>query len=118
MRFMIIIHSNENADKNASKQEQEAIFGAYMKYTEDLAKAGVMLAGEALHPSAQNSARVTTQDGKRKVTDGPFTEAKELVGGFYVVQVKNKEEAIEWAARCPGCKYGTIEVREVMEFPK
>jgi hypothetical protein len=118
MRFLIIISSDENADKTATPKEREEVFGAYMKYTEDLGKAGVMLAGEALHPSSKNGARVSVKNGKRNVTDGPFAEAKEVVGGYYLIQVKSKEEAIEWGARCPGAQYGTIEVREVMEFPK
>ncbi len=116
MRYLIVISSNEAAEAKATKEEQEQVFGAYMKYTEDLRKAGVMLAGDALESSAKG-ARVTLQGGKRKVTDGPFAEAKEVIGGYYLIQVKSKEEAIEWASRCPGAQYGEVEVREVMEIP-
>jgi len=116
MRYMIVITSDEKAEASATPEQQQQVFGAYMKYSEDLRKAGVMLAGDALEGSAKG-ARVTVQGGKRKVTDGPFAEAKEVIGGYYLIQVKSKEEAIEWAARCPGAQYGAVEVREVMEIP-
>jgi len=115
MRFMILISGNDGGEICAPVGQEAELFAAFDKYTQDLQKAGVLLAGEALLP-ADRGARVRVRDGKRTVTDGPFSEAKEVIGGFYLVQVKSKAEAIEWAARCPGALDGTIEVREVMEF--
>jgi hypothetical protein len=116
MRYMILIASDEAAEAKATQADREQVFGAYMKYTEDLRKAGVMLAGDALQ-GTDKGARVVVREGKRKVTDGPFAEAKEVIGGYYLIQVKSKEEAIEWASRCPGAQHGGVEVREVMEIP-
>jgi hypothetical protein len=86
-----------------------------MKYNESLQKAGVLLALDGLHPPSAG-ARVSFAGGKAKVTDGPFAEAKEVVGGYWMIQVKSKAEAIEWASRCPGRDNETIEVRQVHEF--
>jgi len=88
---------------------------AMMKYNEALQKAGVLLALDGLHPPSMG-ARVSFSGGKPKVTDGPFAEAKEVVGGYWMIQVKSKEEAIEWASRCPGSDNEVIEVRQVQEF--
>ena len=86
-----------------------------MKYNEALAKAGVLLALDGLHPPSMG-ARISFSGGKSTVTDGPFIEAKEVVGGYWMIQVKSREEAIEWASRCPGSENETIEVRQVQEF--
>jgi hypothetical protein len=88
---------------------------AMMKYNESLQKAGVLLALDGLHPPSMG-ARVSFPGGKPKVTDGPFIEAKEVVGGYWMIQVKSKEEAIEWASRCPASDNGIIEIRQVQEF--
>jgi hypothetical protein len=120
MRYMILISGDEKAVKNMSPEEGQQITAAYMKYTDDLKKAGVLLAGDPLHQTSKG-ARITVAGGKRKVIDGPFTEAKEVLGGYYLIHVKSKEEAIEWASRCPGAHYpdrgAYVEVREVMELP-
>jgi hypothetical protein len=119
MRFMILIAGDEKAIETMSKEEGQQVKAAYMKYTDDLRKAGVLLAGDPLQQTAKG-ARVTVSAGKRKVVDGPFAEAKEVLGGYYLIQVKSKDEAIEWAARCPGAHYpdrAYVEVREVMEIP-
>jgi hypothetical protein len=119
MRFMILIAGDEKAVKNMSPEEGQQVAASYMKYTDELKKAGVLLAGDPLHQTSKG-ARVTVSGGKRKVVDGPFTEAKEVLGGYYLIQVKSKEEAIEWATRCPGAHYpdrAYVEVREVMEIP-
>jgi hypothetical protein len=111
MRYLILIAGDENCDDDIS--------AAYVKYTEDLKASGVLLAGEALQPSGKGGARVTVTAGKRRVTDGPFSEAKELVGGYYLIEVRSREEAIEWAARCPAAQhpeYGYAELREVIDF--
>ena len=86
-----------------------------MKYNESLQKAGVLLALDGLHPPSMG-ARVSFPGGKPKVTDGPFTEAKEVLGGYWMIQVKSKEEAIEWASRCPASDNEVIEVRQVQEM--
>ena len=85
------------------------------KYNEDLGKAGVLLALDGVHPPSMG-ARVTFSGGKAQVTDGPFAEAKEVFGGFWILQVKSREEAIEWAMRCPASDNETIEIRQVIEF--
>jgi hypothetical protein len=88
---------------------------AMMEYNKTLQKAGVLLALDGLHPPSMG-ARVTFEGGKTKVTDGPFPEAKEVVGGYWMIQVKSREEAIEWAKRIPGAAHETVELRQVMEF--
>jgi hypothetical protein len=88
---------------------------AMMKYNESLQKAGAMVALDGLHPPSMG-ARVTFPGGKPKVTDGPFAEAKEVIGGYWIIQVKSKEEAIEWAKRCPASENEIIEVRQVQEM--
>jgi hypothetical protein len=103
----------ENA-KPGTMPDPEAV-AAMMKYNESLQKAGVLLALDGLHPPSMG-VRVTFSGGKPKVTDGPFAEAKEVLGGYWMIQVKSKEEAIEWASRCPASEDEVIEVRQVHEF--
>jgi hypothetical protein len=86
-----------------------------MKYNEELQKAGVLLALDGLHPPSMG-ARVTFKGGKPKITDGPFSEAKEVLGGYWMINVKSKDEAVAWAARCPAGENETIEVRQVQEM--
>jgi hypothetical protein len=117
MQFMIVINSDEKAQAKATVEQQKEMHAAYMKYTSDLKSAGVMLGGEGLEPSA-SGARISFKEGHRVVTDGPFTEAKEVVGGFYLIDVKSRDEAIEWASKCPGAKLAGVEVRSVMMMPK
>ena len=88
---------------------------AMMKYNESLQKAGVLLALDGLHPPSMG-ARVSFAGGKPKVTDGPYAEAKEVLGGYWVIDVRSKEEAIEWAKRCPGAENEVIEIRQVQEM--
>jgi hypothetical protein len=88
---------------------------AMMKYNDSLQKAGVLLALDGLHPPSMG-ARVSFASGTPKVTDGPFAEAKEVLGGYWMIQVKSKDEAIEWAKRCPGSPNEVIEVRQVQEM--
>jgi hypothetical protein len=88
---------------------------AMMKYNESLQKAGVLLGLDGLHPPSMG-ARVTFTGGKAKVTDGPFAESKEVIGGYWMIQVKSKEEALEWASRCPGGDNEVIEARQVQEM--
>jgi hypothetical protein len=88
---------------------------AMMKYNESLQKAGALVTLDGLHPPSMG-ARVTFRGGTPKVTDGPFAEAKEVIGGYWIIQVKSKEEAIEWAKRCPASENEIIEVRQVQEM--
>ena len=111
MRFMLIVRADRNTEAGVlPSQELLTAMGAY---NEELVKAGVMLAGEGLHPSSKG-ARVRFEGGKRTVTDGPFAETKELIAGFWLIQVKSLEEAIEWVKRAP-MEESEIEIRQVHE---
>jgi hypothetical protein len=111
MRFMLIVRADRNTEAGVlPSQEVLAAMGAY---NEDLVKAGVMLAGEGLHPSSRG-ARVRFEGSRRTVIDGPFTETKELIAGFWLIQVKSREEAIEWVKRAP-LQESEIEIRQVYE---
>src|SRR5262249_55450808 len=105
-------------DSEAGKMPDETMLTEMGKFNEELVKAGVMLAGEGLHPSSRG-ARVRFSGSKRTVIDGPFAETKELIAGFWLLQVKSKEEAIEWIKRCPnpfsGGQESEIEIRQVFE---
>lgn len=112
MRFMMLVKADK--DSEAGVLPSQELLTEMGKYNETLVKAGVLLAGEGLHPSSRG-ARVTFSAGKSTVTDGPFTEAKELIAGFWLIQVKSKEEASEWARRVP-FREGEIEIRQVFEI--
>src|SRR5919109_5520037 len=115
MRFMILVKADKNSEAGALPDEK--ILTEMTKFNEELVKAGVMLAGEGLHPSSKG-ARVRFSGKQRTVIDGPFPETKELIAGFWLWQVKSKEEAIEWVKRCPNPSPGVeseIEIRQVFE---
>jgi hypothetical protein len=115
MRFMVIVKADQNSEAGVLPSTE--MLEAMGRYNEELVKAGVMLAGEGLQPSSKG-ARVTFSGSKRIVTDGPFAETKELVAGFWLWQVRSKEEAIEWVKRCPNPMPGSesvIEIRQVFE---
>jgi len=115
MRFMVIVKAT--SDSEAGVLPDEKLLADMGKYNEELVKAGVMLAGEGLHPSSKG-ARVRFSGDKRTVIDGPFSETKELVAGFWIFQVSSKEEAIEWVKRAPNPHPGTeteVEIRQVFE---
>ena len=114
MRFMVIVKADKNSE--AGVMPDEKLLTAMGKFNEELVKAGVMLAGEGLHPSSKG-ARVRFSGDKRTVIDGPFAETKELIAGFWLWQVKSKEEAIEWVKRCPNPMPGEseIEIRQIFE---
>ena len=113
-RFMMLMIPNLTDAEYEHGPSAETV-GEMMKYNEALTQAGVLLALDGLHP-ASKGARVAQSGGKKTVTDGPFTEAKELVGGYWVINVKSKEEAVEWAKRCPMDEGNVIEVRQVQEM--
>jgi len=111
MRFMVLVKANK--DSEAGVLPDEKILNAMGKFNEELVKAGVMLAGEGLQPSSKG-VRVRFSGGKRTVIDGPFAETKELVAGFWLWQVKSKEEAIEWLKRAP-FEDAEVEIRQLFE---
>ena len=115
MRFMMLmIPKGYDTAAPGTMPDPKAV-AAMMKYNESLQKAGILLALDGLHPPSMG-ARVSFSGGKPTVTDGPFTEAKEVIGGYWIIQVKSREEAIEWASRVPGSDNEVVEVRQVMEF--
>ena len=115
MRFMMLMIPKGYETAAPGTMPDTKAVAAMMKYNESLQKAGVLLALDGLHPPSMG-ARVSFKGGKPKVTDGPFAEAKEVLGGYWMIQVKSKEEAIEWASRCPGGDNEVIEVRQVQEL--
>jgi len=115
MRFMVLVKATKDSEAGAPPDEK--LMAEMGKYNEELVKAGILLAGEGLHPSSKG-ARVRFSGSSRTVVDGPFAETKELVAGFWLWQVKSKEEAIEWVKRCPNPMPGEseIEIRQVFEM--
>jgi hypothetical protein len=120
MRFMLIVKATK--DSEAGVMPNQELLDAMMKYNEELVRAGVLVAAEGLHPSS-SGIRISFPNpgGKPKVMDGPFTEAKELIAGFTLIEVRSREEAIEWAMRMPdphGFGEGEIELRQVFDAPE
>ena len=115
MRFMMLMIPKGYEKAAPGTMPDPKAVAAMTKYNESLQKAGVLLALDGLHPPSMG-ARVSFPGGKAKVTDGPFPEAKEVVGGYWMIQVKSREEAIEWASRCPATGDEVIEVRQVQEM--
>jgi len=115
MRFMMLmIPKGYESATPGTLPDAEGV-ARMMKYNESLQKAGVLLALDGLHPPSMG-ARVSFEGGKPKVRDGPFAEAKEVLGGYWMIQVKSKEEAVAWASRCPAGRNEMIEIRQVQEF--
>lgn len=115
MRFMCIVKATEMSEKGTLPDQK--MLAEMGKFNEEMARAGVMLAGEGLQPSSKG-ARVQFSGNKRTVVDGPFSETKELIAGFWIIQVKSKEEAVEWIKRCPNPHPGletAIEIRQIFE---
>lgn len=120
MRFMMIMFPKIYLDAKAGFAPDLQSIETMSKYNEELGKAGVLLALDGLTPPATMSARVTFKNGKSKVTDGPFAEAKEVIGGFWIIQVNSREEALQWASRIPGSDNEMVEVRrlfDITDFP-
>jgi hypothetical protein len=112
MRFMVIVKADKNSE--AGVMPEEKLLVEMGKFNEELVKAGVLLAADGLHPSSKGARIRFSPDGKRTVIDGPFAETKELIGGYWMVQVKSRAEAIEWFSRCPSA-VGEIELRQVFD---
>ncbi|CAN5669819.1 YciI family protein [soil metagenome] len=116
MRYLALIYTDETVVW--SDEEQQEVMTAYYAFGEEGGKAGVLGdAGEALQPTS-TATTVRVRDGETLTTDGPFAETKEQLGGFYLLTCDNLDQAIEWAAKIPGAKHGSIEVRPIMEFPE
>ncbi len=113
MRFMMLMYPGPKAETGALPDPK--VFEAMMKYNEELTKAGVLLALDGLHPTSRG-ARVRVSGGKRTIVDGPFAEAKELIGGYWLIQVRSKDEALEWASRVPLTDDEMVELRQVFEL--
>jgi hypothetical protein len=116
MRYLLAIYGDEQAFGEATEADTAAMVAAYDSFTKDIVDRGLFQSGEALQPTS-TATTVRVRDGRTLTTDGPFAETKEQLGGYYLVDCKDLDEAIEVAARIPGARNGSIEVRPVMEFP-
>ena len=112
MQYILLIYDNENAFDAAPKDKAEKVMGEFFAYTQAIKKAGVLVSSNRLQRTSAAST-VTIAGGKTQVLDGPFAETKEHLGGYYLIDVPNLDEAIAWAARCPGAAIGKIEVRPI-----
>jgi hypothetical protein len=115
MRYLLLIYGDESTYANMSEEELQADMQKWWEYDAALKEAGATPGGEALQPTA-TATSVRDDNGSPLVTDGPFAETREQLGGYYVLDVENLDEAIKWAHRCPGAKSGTIELRPIQEF--
>jgi hypothetical protein len=110
MEYMILIYSDERGWKNVEEAKLKAMYAEYGNYTQELIKAGVMRGGSELKPAA-TATTLRMRGGKVVSTDGPFAETKEQLGGYYLIDVPNLDDALKWAGKCPGTKTGSVEVR-------
>jgi hypothetical protein len=115
MRYLLLIYGDESQDMQMSKEDQETVFNEYWAFTNAIRASGVHEGGEALLPTS-TATTVRVRNGATMTTDGPFAETKEQLGGYYLVNCKDLDQAIEWAAKIPGVKTGSIEVRPIAEF--
>lgn len=116
MQYLALIYGNEAEWDAMSEEEQGRVFGKYMEFTREGMANGKVLGGEALQP-VTTATTVTVRDGKTITTDGPFAETREQLGGYYVIEADDLDEAISWAARIPGAETGSVEVRPIMPTP-
>jgi hypothetical protein len=116
MQYALLIHDDPTSWEGMSEAERGQVFQEYYAYTQDLKDKGAYLDGNALQPT-ETATSVRVRDGERLVTDGPFAETKEQLGGYYIIEVESLDEALEWAAKIPSARFGTIEVRPVMQVP-
>jgi hypothetical protein len=115
MRYLCLIYENEKAWETLPPAESEAIMGEYFQFTDEIRKNGKYVAGEALHPTA-SATTVRVRNGKVSTTDGPFMETKEQLGGFYLIEATDLNDAIQVASRIPSARHGSIEIRPVVDF--
>lgn len=116
MKYALLIYSSEDAGPQGEQEMMEEM-PQWFAFTEELSQAGANLGGEALLPAA-TATTVQVRDGQRITTDGPFAETKEVLGGFYIIEADNVDDALAWAEKIPASPYGSIEVRPVMEIPE
>jgi hypothetical protein len=110
MKYMLLIYGNEAGMLNADKKQVDQMMAAYGAYTEAMKKAGVMAGAERLRPTG-DATTVRVENGKTQVLNGPYAEAKEQLGGYYMIDAPDLDAALSWAARCPGAAFGAVEVR-------
>jgi hypothetical protein len=115
MKYLLLIYTNEAEAAKMTKEEQEAEYTAYMEFGEHIRGRGIYVSGEALHP-VSSATTVRVRDGKQIITDGPFAETKEQLGGFYLLDCKDLDDAIAAAARIPNATNGSIEIRPIVDF--
>jgi len=115
MKYMLLIHDDEKAWAKLTEAERGKIYAEYGQFGQSVKASGNYLAGAQLQPTTMATS-VRVREGKRLVTDGPFAETREVLGGYYLIDVPDLDAAIDWAAKCPGAKYGSVEVRPIMEF--
>jgi hypothetical protein len=116
MKYMLLIYQAEGVWASLSQEEQGRVFGEYMAFTNDLKTQGKLVAGDPLEPTS-TATTVRVRNGKPVHTDGPFAETKEALGGYYIIDVKDLNEALAWAAKIPDARSGSIEVRPLMDMP-
>ena len=116
MRYLLLIYGDESVYANMSEEELKADLDKWWEYDAALKEAGASPGGEALQPTATATSVRAGENGNPLVSDGPFAETREQLGGYYLLDVENLDEAIKWANRCPGVKHGTIELRPIQEF--
>lgn len=115
MRYILLINTDESVEAERSDEENEAVYNAYFAFSREIRESGAYITGEALQPTS-TATTVRVRNGQTLTTDGPYAETKEQLGGFYMVECADLDEAIAWAAKIPGAKVGAIEVRPIMEF--
>jgi hypothetical protein len=115
MQYMLLIYGDPTARESLSDEEQGQMMEAYGSFTQELRDSGAMIAGDALEPT-ETTTTVRVQNDETLTTDGPFAETKEQLGGYYLIEAGSLDDAIEWAAKIPGARHGSVEVRPVMVF--
>jgi len=115
MKYAMLIYTDQEKESKATEAEQQAVMGAYYGFTNEVREKRLYVAGEALHPTT-SATTVRVRDGKTLTTDGPFAETKEQLGGFYLLDCTNLDEAIEYAAKIPGASHGSVEIRPIVIF--
>jgi hypothetical protein len=114
MRFMMLLPAPAEVLEQVGKRPDFELVSAMRKYNDEMRKAGVLLLSEGLHPTSKG-VRIKVTGGKKVLTDGPFAEAKEVIAGFWLIQAKSLDEAVEWAHRCPLPEHGLVEIRQIFE---
>ena len=115
MRYALTIYADESQRESATPEQMQEVSQAYGEVTQEMQQKDVLVAGDGLYPTA-TATTIRVRDGEREVTDGPFAETKEQLGGFYVLECKDLDEAIEWAAKIPGAQSGSVEIRPVLVY--